>query len=82
MKLFSDYFLQGSNINNYQKIILKFVFLFIAFARPDTILPIVREITLLKSMILESNLECAKHQFARTYMYSCNGFPRIIDINI
>jgi len=43
---------------------LKFVVLSIAFARPGTILPVIREITLIemvwKHIILESNQGCAK----------------------
>ena len=59
-ELSSDFFLIYKLSTNYTQI----CFLSIAFARPGTSLPVVREITCVRKIktciILESNQECAK----------------------
>ena len=63
---------------NYKKIILKFFVLSVALARSGTLLPVVREITLVKKhkecIILYSNHECAKGFLDRVYSTLCSLF--------
>ena len=50
---------------NLKKIILEFIVLSIDLARSDAILPVVREITPVKCIILESKLEICKWSIGR-----------------
>lgn len=91
LKLYS-YFYKIQISSNYENIIIKLIVFFVAFAGPGTILPIVREITLiykkvLKSIILESNRECENDIFllyypyqttaSRTVFFICSAFSII-----
>jgi hypothetical protein len=56
-----------------EKIILKLVVFSIVLARPDSILPVIRGITLMKkNKYTEANQECAKDVSVFNLRYRCN----------